>query len=457
MGIGTVVAAPEAEAGALRAGRRGVWLALVAIVVLGPIVGPMTAQPASRLALTAALGDHHTVDLGQYGSILGVDHAVYRGRLRSDKGPLQPVLAVGAYVAERLVGADAPDAAHKRANLTLWWITVWSAVIPFALLLALMRRAAARVSPTHATAVAVALGAGSILMPHSVNLYAHALCALLGFAAYEVVTARPLNSRRAAWAGALAGAAVATEYELMIVAVIVGVIVLGHRRPGLVGACAAGAAGPLAILAAYQWRAFGAPWHTPFAYYAGTLGGTTRGGYTFPRLDWFADAVIGTRGLLLASPIVVLGAAAAIAVAVDRAHDGGVRRDAVVAVAVLGTYLALVSGWTGTPMLEEPGPRYLIPAIPFLAAPLAAMWPQWRSLCRLAAGYGIALMAGATLTFLLVAHGDTPIHAYAGRVAGLHFLPTVWSIGFGRAGAVLYVASAAVAIGAYMRTDVRPR
>ena len=42
--------------------------------------------------------------------------------------------------------------------------------------------------------------------------------------------------------------------------------------------------------------------------------------------------------------------------------------------------------WKGTPALEEPGPRYMIPAIPFLAVPLAAAWPKVRRVALVAMG-----------------------------------------------------------------------
>src|SRR6476619_6104340 len=85
-------------------------LVLLAIVALGPLVSEETAQPASRMALTAALAEHHTVDVGRYP--LGVDHAKYEGHDRSDKAPGQPVLAVPVYRLGRLFGAE--SAAHSR-------------------------------------------------------------------------------------------------------------------------------------------------------------------------------------------------------------------------------------------------------------------------------------------------------------------------------------------------------
>jgi len=186
-----------------------------------------------------------------------------------------------------------------------------------------------------------------------------------------------------------------------------------------------------------------------------------------PRVGWFLDATVWSRGLLFTSPIVLIGIAGAVVTLRGRERAGR-RRDASVALAVSACYLLLVSGFTAMPFLEEPGPRFLIPAIPFLAVPLAVAWERWPSLCRVVAGYGIALMLAASTTLLLVARGDSALHTYLARVLHREFLPTVWSIAFGRFGVVLYLLTAGVSIVwlvrtewppafASPRTDVRPR
>ena len=124
----------------------------------------------------------------------------------------------------------------------------------------------------------------------------------------------------------------------------------------------------------YQWAAFGAPWHTPATYYAGIVNGTSRG-----RL--LAPGIARHRAVAVREPRLVDRGA-------DRARRDrrrGVaravgerdrRRHAVVGLAIVVPYLVLCAGWSGLPTLEEPGPRYLIPALPFLAVPIAAMWER---------------------------------------------------------------------------------
>lgn len=438
---------------AIRARRVGWSLALTLLVVLGPIVAPRTAQPASRYALSAAIVDHGTIDVTRYKSVLEIDHAIYEGKWRSDKGPGQPFAAAPVYALARVLGA-APLGADTSLvhDLVLWLLTITTSTIPFALLCMFAYRRAAKRASRGALAATVALLCGSIALPHAVNLYAHSLSALFGYLAF-VAVADALDAptsarasffgRRPMLAGLCAGAAVAIEYHLAIVAIVIGLLI-AVRMPRSLVAYAAGAAAPLGVLAWYQWRAFGAPWHTPFAYYAGNLGGTTEGGYSLPTVDGLWSVIAGNRGLAITGPVVVIGILFAFALTVRRT---GRSIDAIAGSVIALAYVALVAGWSGTPWLEEPGPRYLIPAIAFLVTPLASVWPSIRRWVRLAAAaWGIAMMAAAATTFILVATNDTPVNAYVNRVAHQRFLPTVWSLALGTTGLWLYGASCALAL-----------
>lgn len=442
-------------------GRRAfVGLLVLLALGFGPLVASRTAQPASRYALTAAIADHGTVDITRYSDVLGIDRADYGGRLRSDKGPLQPVLAVPAYLVSRAVGAAPAERQPLEGDLQLWWLTLWTAFVPFLVLLALVGRAVARIDERLAVPVAVSIGVGTILFPHAVNLYAHTLSACLGFAAWELARHRR-GEWALLWAGFAAGAAVATEYHLMIVAVVVaGVAVQRDRLRGVVR-FAAGAAGPLVFLAWYQWRAFGAPWRTPFAYYAGELGGTTSGGWHVPSLGEWRAVFLDDRGLLFANPVVLVGIAAAVALVLTRRRgDTGASgiaacdsvaaathtTEALGALVVVAGYLTLVAGWTGTRWLEEPGPRYLAPALPFLAVPLAWWWPRVRRIAATTAAWGGVMMVSAATTFILVSTHDTAMSVLLYRLRHAQFLPTVWTETLGSGGVWVHAASVVVAV-----------
>src|ERR1700712_2003196 len=88
--------------GFIRTDRVAIVLGLLVIVVIGPVVQPNNSQPSSRFALTAALVEHGSVDIGRYKADLGIDFSTYKGHLRSDKAPGQPILAAPVYAVARI-------------------------------------------------------------------------------------------------------------------------------------------------------------------------------------------------------------------------------------------------------------------------------------------------------------------------------------------------------------------
>ena len=424
--------------------RVAVLIGALALVVFGPIVAIDTAQPASRYSLTAALAEHHSVDLGRYRRELGVDRAIYRGHLRSDKAPGQPLLAVPVYLVGRALGAQSAAHTHVRADLGLWWETLWSATLPFALLLALMFLACARFARRRvALAVTAAFGLGTMMLPHAVNLYAHDLTALFAFGAWMLVEPDVITPRRAAFGGMLTALAVLCEYEALFVLVVLGGYLLVRNRARL-GWFALGAVAPLAVLAWYQWAAFGAPWHTPATYYAGVVNGTNEGGYSIPGLHGAWSVLFGNRGLWIGAPVALVAMVAAVWLLT--AGPAPARRHAGIGLAIMVAYLVLCAGWSGLPTLEEPGPRYLIPALPFLAVPLAAMWDRlWRP-AVVAAVWGALIAIPAAFTYILVNTALQPFRELPRRVGNGDFQQTVWSMAAGRAGIVLYAATVVLAV-----------
>jgi hypothetical protein len=435
--------------------RLAVLLGLALLIVIGPLVARDTAQPASRYSLTAAVAEHGSIDLAPYAHRLGVDHAIYNGHLRSDKGPGQPFFAVPFYLAGRALGAESAVHARESGDLGLWWNSLWTSTIPFLVLVALMYLFAERFArPDAALAVALIIGLCTMMLPLAVNLYAHSLSALLTYGAWMLVEDTPVSARWAALAGVCAGAAVLTEYETGIGLIVLAGYLIVRQRDRLAW-FALGAAAPLGLLAWYQWAAFGAPWHTPSSYYAGTINGTSEGGYAIPGLHNLVSVVFGNRGLVVGAPIALVGLVAATMLAIS--GTGRTRWHGVVALAITIPYLALCAGWSGLAILEEPGPRYLIPALPFLAVPLAVLWERlWRP-AALAAIVGAAISVPAATTFILLRIKQPPYPEYLNRIRDHQFLPTLWSMAAGRLGVVLYACSVVLAVGGYARVWQRAR
>ena len=419
-------------------GRVDFFLALAVVVTFAPVVSPSSAQPASRYALTAALAHGDGVDIGAYEDTLGIDRAVYGGELRSDKAPGQPLLGVPFYIVARWAGAEPATHLRAQGNLGIWWQTLWCATLPFAALLVLMRRTAARFAPRHALTATIAIGFGASLLPHAVNLYGQTLAALLGFTAWTLVEADDHGRRRLLFGGALAGLAVMVEYHATIIVVVLAVF-CARRAISDALRFASGAMPPLVLLAIYETLAFGAPWRLPYAYWQGGVPAEM----SLPGISGWSELMWSDHGLILAAPIVVVGVAGAV-LWLSSDHLGA--RHCAIGAVVAGLYLVLSAGWSGTAFSEDPGPRYLIPSLPFLAVPLALVWERLRIPAVVAAIIGAATAVPAALTMILSPSNRAPVLVGLERVARGDFVPTLWSMAFGRWGVALHVVTAVIAM-----------
>ena len=156
--------------------------------------------------------------------------------------------------------------------------------------------------------------------------------------------------------------------------------------------------------------------------------------------------------MLLTNAVVLVGLAAALIVL--RSPDVVARRHAALALGIAAPYLLLCVIWKGTPALEEPGPRYMIPLLPFLAAPLAIAWPRVRKVALVAIGVSGVVAVGAATTNLLTAKNEQVLPAMVRRVLHGEFHPTVWSMGLGWFGVAVYVVTV-LACGALLVQSLR--
>jgi hypothetical protein len=422
--------------GAIRSAARrhpDVCLFLFILVVLAPFVQQYTAQPAARYSLTAALWEHHSVDISKYP--VGIDRATLTdGQVRSDKAPGQPLLAVPVYAVGRAAGVEPGTHEHLDRNLGLWWVTLWSTMIPLALLAVLMRRAARSLHASAPTAATLAIIFGSTIAIVATELFGHILAATFAFAAWYVL--RAADPKRAApWAlgGLLVGLAVITEFPTVLLGIVLGVFVLWRARHR-VGWFVLGGLPPALVLAIYDQAAFGAPWRVGYDRKKSLDGGFF--GINVPRLHVLAQIFFAPKGLVMLTPIVLL----AVVLAVMQAREPGPGRvDAIVALACFGMLLIVQSGWPNAWGGEYAGPRYMIPALPFLATPLALGWHRFRAAAVALSTWSIAVMSLSYVTYGLVGQDGSAINLWLQRVRDHAFTPTLWSMAFGNAGALLHL------------------
>ncbi|HEY2218627.1 MAG TPA: hypothetical protein VGH35_04765 [Gaiellaceae bacterium] len=361
-------------------------LVLVGIAALLPLYG-ISAQDQSRLCLTHALLHGRLSSDECLAS--SVDKARYGDHLYSDKAPGLSALEVPAAAAVRLPAIDHDGGRSTR----VWAVRVLSSGLAFLLGALLVGRVAEGLAPGYGGRALVAYSLGMLVAPLAAANFGHGTAGTIALAAFLLAW-----RRRFLTAGLLGGAAVLVEYQAAAILVAVAIYAAFHgRRPA--AAYVAGAVPAFAILGAYDLLAFGSPWHLSYRYVVGSFAPDQASGFFgigSPRLDSFADVLVGNRGLLVVSPVVA--AAAWGLVLLGRRH----RAEALVCGAVTVFFVVLNSSYFLPYGGGSPGPRFLVPALPFLAlglGPALARAPRTAGAVALA-----SIIATVTLTLVWAAN-----------------------------------------------------
>jgi len=360
----------------------------VCSVCLVAVAGALVLQPngcnqTAHFALVKSLYDG-TARIDRYAGET-CDTAYIDGHYYAAKAPGLAVLTLPWYAGLRLArlavdarptGSRWPDGMLELPRRATWQVTLFGATLAALLLLLLVRSAADGLVPGYGTATAVLVGLGSLVLPFSTLFFAHLLSATLGFAAFWLLLRERRSGRSRAMvtvAGLLAGLAVVVEFPLGILALaLAGYAGRGHLAP-----YALGVVGGVVPLAAFDAWAFGNPFELsyenavidPGATGHDVIGANDEGlfGITLPSLRATAELLASDKGLLVLTPLAAAGVGGLVALL-----RGPARREAILGLAVSGAFLAYNSayflpfgGWV-------PGPRFLIPTLPFLALGVAA-------------------------------------------------------------------------------------
>ncbi|MBV8395942.1 MAG: hypothetical protein JO064_06750 [Actinobacteria bacterium] len=330
-------------------------LALVAVAALLPVY-IVTAQDTSRVCLTQALVHGRLSNDACLAT--SVDRARFGNHFYSDKAPGMSVVEVPSVEAVRLPAVQTVRGHSAR----LWAVRLLASGIAFVLVAWLVGRVAESLAPGLGGASLVAFALGTLVAPLAATNFSEDASAALSFGAFVLAW-----QRRYGLAGLLAGLAVFVEYQNAAILALVGLYVL-VRGAGPAARYAAGVLPGIALLLAYDALAFGSPLHLSYRYKVGPNAQEQATGFFgigWPRLHSVHEVLYGSGGLLLLSPV-LLAAAYGLALLV-RDHV----REVCVCAAVALFFLVLEFGYFSPYGGVSPGPRFFVPALPFVAVGLA--------------------------------------------------------------------------------------
>jgi hypothetical protein len=447
--------------------RRALTSVLLVGVVFATVIQSFSWNQTSHFDLIRALNnDSTTIDANHTNT---GDEVLYKGHYYSARAPGLALFSLPFYDTISFLGAEqlARDSQAQRGeDEMIYFIGLWANVLPGLAMLLLVWQVAERFQPGYGAAAAVVLGLGTMVLPLSTLLFSHVFSAFLGFAAFALMLRErdgPPRPLLLGVAGLAMGYAVAAEYPVFFVAVVLGLFLLsrGDSLHPLGVARRAGAyilGGVIGIvpLLLYNHYAFHSWTHLAYSDVPRQQKGFFGIGAPSPKV--LLTLLGDSRGLLTISPVLAMGA-----VGTAMLYKRGRRAEALTITGVCLCFLIYNSGYYLPFGGGFMGPRFLTTMLPFLACPIAIALKRHPGPTIALAVISIVTTLIATVTHPLVGYENETV-IWTRLLSHGYFQPTIASAfglgrGWGSVWPVALAAAAAVALGVSasprMRLDAR--
>jgi hypothetical protein len=366
------------------------------------------------------------------------DKVLYKGHYYSARAPGLALFALPFYDTLNAFQAESwaqESEAQRGSDEMIYLIGLWANVLPGLLLALLLWRVAERFEPGYGVAAAVVLGLGTMVLPLSTLLFSHIFTTFLGFAAFALMLRErdgPPSLALLGLAGLAMGYAVASEYPLFFVALVLGLYLLSRRdalTPLAVvrraGAYIAGGVVGILPLLLYNHYAFRSWTHLAYSDVPRQQKGFFGIGLPSPKV--LATLLGDSRGLLTMSPVLVMGA-----IGTALLYRRGRRAEALTITGVCLCYVIYNSGYYLPFGGGFMGPRFLTTMLPFLACPLGIALKRYPGPTIALAAISITTTVIATITHPLVGYENETV-IWTRLLGSGTFQPTIASaFGLGR-------------------------
>ena len=359
--------------------REGLLILLIAVVALS-YYNEVSPQDITRLALAEAVVVDGSLRIDRW-ERQTPDKAFYGGHYYSDKAPGLSFLAVPSLFVLRsakVLRQENELPGYWKDRSDMWTLRVLTGGVGFIVAVFLVGRVAEAIAPGTGAATAVAFGLGTLALPLAATMFDHVVAGALGFAAFVAAWSGSLATERRAlrWAAAgfLAGLAVLVEYQLALLAAVLLVYVATRSPRAPIFFVLAGLPS-VVVLGLYNAAAFGSPLHLSYRYVSEEFASEQASGFFgigVPDPGRLARILFTWNGLLLRSPVLVLAAVGLVLL-----WRRGVKAEAVVCGVVALLFLALNAGYYDPIGGGSPGPRFFVPALPFLLVGLPSAFRRW--------------------------------------------------------------------------------